>query len=104
MYQVPVEDIIKEWESQKAKHEKELQKALETATDLKSKGVDDACISGKIAHAQRNIQMLTLQLKYLGDLTPRWLSYHEMAELFSTNLQFFNNIGSSPVTGTGGSY
>ncbi len=85
LYKVPVADIVKVWEEQKAKYEVDLQRALATAKDLKEKGVDDSCTNGKIDNARVNIGMISLQLKYIDEEQEVFMQDHEMYGLFGTH-------------------
>lgn len=85
LYKVPVADIVKVWEEQKAKYEVDLQRALATAKDLKEKGVDDSCTNGKIDNARVNIGMIGLQLKYIDEEQEVFMQDHEMYGLFGTH-------------------
>jgi myo-inositol-1-phosphate synthase len=81
-YKVPVSDIVLAWSEQQAKYEMDLQEALRTQMDLKSKDVDDSCVNGKVESARRNILVLTLQIKYINRDDDVYLLDHEVMNIF----------------------
>jgi hypothetical protein len=85
LYRVPVADIIKVWEAQKANYLKDLEEALTTARELKEKGVEDSCVNGKIDSARTNAAMISLQLKYVDTEQEIFMQDHEMYGLFGAH-------------------
>lgn len=85
LYKVPIADVKEVWEAQKAKYEVDLQEALATQQELRSKGVDDSCTNGKVDNARVNIGMISLQLKYIAEDQEIFMQDHEMYGLFGTH-------------------
>lgn len=81
-YKVPAEDIVTAWEEQRARYEYDLIEAQATQKDLREKDVDDSCVNGKVELAERHIEVLTLQIKYIDRSEDVFLMDHEMINIF----------------------